>query len=155
MLAEALDLYANSEFFLTISAEATTRLNLASWYYNCGKFHCAMIFLEEFVNQYSYAHGKDNSRETFRAKFLLGKIYLYLQRYHESVKILTSCVKWLIKPFNHGSSIKHGDFQPFLKKILTGAGLSKSDSFDISKVDLAEVIKNSRKKKALPWRCCF
>lgn len=148
-LEEALDIYTNSGSFLTSSAEATTKFNLAASYHNRGQFNHAKTILEETVNQYSYAYGKSDNPETLRAKFLLGKVYLYLQRYHEAVKILTNCIKSLVKPLKHGFSIKRSDVEPFLKIALTGAGLLESDSVDVSKSDLAEILENSQGKESV------
>ena len=147
-LQEALDLYANSGSFVTSSAEATTKFNLASWYLRRSQFDRAKTILEDTVNQYWYAYGKSNDPKTLRAKFLLGEVYLCLQCYHKAVKILSSCLKSLVKPL-HGCSYKPNDVEPFLQVALTGARLLELDSLDVSKSDLHKILDNSLDKESV------
>ena len=148
-LQEALDLYANSGSFVTSSAEATTKFNLASWYCRRSQFDRAKTILEDTVNQYWYAYGKSDNPETLRAKFLLGEVCLCLQCYHEAVKILSSCLKSLVKPLEHACSIKPNDAESFLKVALNGARLLELDSLDVSKSDLPKILETSQDKESV------
>ena len=146
-LQEALHLYANWRSFVTISAEAKIKLNLASWYERRGLLDREKEILEDIINQYWYTYGKRDNPEILRAKFLLGEVHLSDHCYHEAVKVLSSCLQSLVKPLEEPCSIKPSDVEPLLKVALTGARLSMLGSLDVSKSDLSKIVETSHDKQ--------
>ena len=137
---KALGIFKNTGSFETSVAEASVKLSLGEWHHRHKQFDHAKTYLEEAVNQFSYAYGTNDGDGTRLAKFCLGEVYLRLLYYDKAVKILSSCLQSLVKPLEEPSWIKPRLVEPLLKVALTGSMFQRPGLFGVSDIDLCKVL---------------